>query len=228
MDAMPIGSVSTPDATRGMQLATTVAPAATTTTTGGALAASTRYDAAPAMPNMDDAFASAARTIAATAVDGAGNAHWAPGYEQQRQQLLDKVARFEGTVDPAEAKLVEELLHRSDERGSFLSSELARVMVRVEGSALGLPPAYLAAADRAQRVAEQAEAGMQDLVRQFHELQRAGTATSVELMEVFEALEELASRLEQVQAGLRENFEVAARDPGAALAQLEAGLGGLA
>lgn len=223
MAAMPIGTVSTPDATRGMQL-TTAAAASMTTGSRGALTAPTGFDAVDPATGHDP-LAAAARSQAAAAATGPAPAGWSPAYAGQRQQLLDKLARFEGTIDPAEARLVEELLRRSDERGSFLPSELARVMVRVEGSASGLPPAYLAAADRAQRVAEEVEAGMQEVVRRFAELQRSGTASTPELMEVFEALEELATQLERVQVGLRRNFEFAATDPGAALRQLEAGLG---
>lgn len=223
MDAMPIGSVSTPDATRGMQLATPAA-ASTTTTTTRPLAAPTGFDAAQAATGADP-LAAAARAHAAAAATSPAATSRTPGYAGQRALLLDKLARLEGTIDPAEARLVEELLRRSDERGSFLASELARVMVRVEGSARGLPPAYLAAADGAQRIAEQVEGGMQELVRRFVELQRSGTATTAELMELFEALEGLASQLEQVQVGLRRNFELAVTDPQAALRQLEAGLG---
>lgn len=223
MDTMPIGTVSTPNVTREVQLATPPTTAARATTTG-ALGVATGYDATAAVSSTDP-LAHAARTSATSqAGEAAGAANREPAYAHQRQQLLEKVVRLGQTVDPTEAKLLEELLRRSDERGSFLASELARVMVRVEGSARNLPSDYLAAADRAQRLAGEVEAGMQDLVLRFQELQRSGGATTAELMELFEALEGLASELERVQVGLRRNFELASQDPRAALEQLEAAL----
>jgi hypothetical protein len=145
-------------------------------------------------------------------------------FGRQQQALVHKLARFSGTLDAHEVAAVEELLGRGQQAGGFSPAELARVMVQVEGSASGLPPQYLAAADAAQQVAVQLERDLEELVTRLNEVLGGPDGSGREGMHLLDQVQQYADGMQLLQERLRANFELALEDPSLAIERLQSGM----
>lgn len=221
MSSHAIGSVPLTTAAPG----TTAAPASTR----APMLSSTSTTPRPTTFNRTPVDAAASEfdqlgaAVRAAAVPAAAVAQPGDSFQQQKTALLAKIGPSLDVVDAATSAQVEQLFQQADARGSFRASEVARMVVQVEGAAAGLPPSYLQAASRAQDLAAEIEQDIDDALVQINAfIESGGNADAV--MPLLELVNQVMESLEQLQVDLRANYDLARKDPGAAETKLRAAL----
>jgi hypothetical protein len=220
MSSHAIGSAPLTTAATG----TTAAASPQLAATGTITRPTTGYNRLPveAAAGEFDQIGAAVRSAATPGTGGLES----DAYRAQRGSLLTKIGPLLATTDPAIRTKVEQTLQRADARGSFRASEVARLVVQVEGSAAGLPASYLHAADEAQDLAEAIEQDIDDAMTRVSQMLESEGASMDQLMPLLELVNQVLAALEQLQTRLRENYDLARTDPAAAETKLRAGLGG--
>ncbi|MCB0879032.1 MAG: hypothetical protein KDC46_08640 [Thermoleophilia bacterium] len=239
MTPTPIGSASTTAAAAGaLGIRYDGAGTAPLDTSGSTTGDTTAYESssAPDMDSMLDQLDALRRSLFAQ-VDTVGtndplealhqlvaNGGATGALAAQEQQLLTKLGRFAGTLDANEIAMVRDVIEDANRTGQMSSSKLARAMIRIEGSAAGMPEEYLQAADRAQQEAAQIEEFIRDASQQLLQMMTANDRDPSQAMQLLQQLDGLSDGLLGVQQRLRANFEQAKTDPQRALTALEHGL----
>lgn len=140
---------------------------------------------------------------------------------EQLNALVQKLTPLAPTIDVSEGTALLKLVGDANRTGQFEPSQLARVLIQVEGSAANLPASYLASANRGQDFA----AGIDRQVTQLSNAV-AGTANQtgsfdpVQLQQVTQLTQDRA----KLSDALKRNFELAKTNPSEAQARLDRAL----
>lgn len=117
-------------------------------------------------------------------------------------------------------------LDRAARLGSLPSSEVAKLVIRSKGAEYGLPQRYIDTAIRAQDLAVALE---QDIDRMSNllveQMMSSGGGGAMDVLTALRAIDERSTQLVRLQEHLRDNFQLARRDPAMAQAQLESWIG---
>jgi hypothetical protein len=117
-------------------------------------------------------------------------------------------------------------LDRAMRLGSLPSSEVAKIVIRTKGAEAGLPQTYIDTAIRAQDLAVAIETDLNRMSEALmSQLSSSGAGGSMDILAMLRAMDERLSQLVRLQEHLRDNFQLARRDPALAQAQLESWIG---
>jgi hypothetical protein len=118
-------------------------------------------------------------------------------------------------------------LDRAARLGSLPSSEVAKLVIRSKGAEWGLPQGYVDLALHAQellpKALEQDIERMSQMVAQ--QMFAANGGDAMDILAALRAIDERSTQLVRLQEHLRDNFQLARRDPHLAQSQLREWLG---
>lgn len=139
------------------------------------------------------------------------------------QAFLAKLEPLVQTIDAAEAKLLEQVIQRANDAGGLFPVDVARTVIQIEGSAIGMPASYLASANRGQDLAATVRARV---VSESNRLAGSpmGPVTAQPDQRQLQAYRDLNAQSTQLSTALAANFEQARTNPAAAQAKLDAAL----